>query len=148
MLPSDFQTPPSYFPTLLSSSHLIFQVAPSFDTLIPSPSTTHFTLYSRIDHFTVSCLVAWPLNESEAGGDLALIKKPPCFSHVNDAVLMLMSRNFHMKSSEVSIKTRSTPSSLSFKGQATKHTTVKWSIPCCSCSIKWAKCPFTNGSHI
>ena len=33
-----------------------------------------------------------------------------------------------MKSSKVSIKTRSTPTSLSFKGQATKHTTVKWSI--------------------
>ena len=34
-----------------------------------------------------------------------------------------------MKSSKVSINTRSTPASLSFKGQATKHTTVKWSIP-------------------
>ena len=33
-----------------------------------------------------------------------------------------------MERSEVSIKTRSTPASLSFKGQATKHTTVKWSI--------------------
>ena len=33
-----------------------------------------------------------------------------------------------MKSSKVSIKTRSTPASLSFKGQATKHTTVKWPI--------------------
>ena len=33
-----------------------------------------------------------------------------------------------MKSSEVSTKTRSTPALLSFKGQATKHTTVKWSI--------------------
>ena len=33
-----------------------------------------------------------------------------------------------MKSSKVSIKTRSTPASLSFKGQVTKHTTVKWSI--------------------
>ena len=33
-----------------------------------------------------------------------------------------------MKSSEVSIKTRSTPASLSFKGQATKHITIKWSI--------------------
>ena len=32
-----------------------------------------------------------------------------------------------MKSSEVSIKTRLTPASLSFKGQATRHTTVKWS---------------------
>ena len=33
-----------------------------------------------------------------------------------------------MKSCKVSIKIRSTPASLSFKGQATKHTTVKWSI--------------------
>ena len=41
---------------------------------------------------------------------------------------MLIRRNLHMKSSKVSIKTRSTPASLSFKGQATKHTTVKWSI--------------------
>ena len=29
---------------------------------------------SLIDHFTVACLVAWPLNESEAGGDLVLIE--------------------------------------------------------------------------
>ena len=29
---------------------------------------------------------------------------------------------------EVPIKTRSTPTTLSFKGQATKLTTVKWSI--------------------
>ena len=27
-----------------------------------------------IDHFTVVCLVAWPLNEGEAGGDFALIE--------------------------------------------------------------------------
>ena len=27
-----------------------------------------------IEHFTVVCLVAWPLNEGEAGGDLALIE--------------------------------------------------------------------------
>ena len=33
-----------------------------------------------IDHFTVSCLVAWPLNESEAGGDLVLIETPVLFS--------------------------------------------------------------------
>ena len=31
--------------------------------------------FSRtIDHFTVVCLVTWPLNESEAGVDLALIE--------------------------------------------------------------------------
>ena len=29
---------------------------------------------SAIDHFTVACLVARPLNESEAGGGLALIE--------------------------------------------------------------------------
>ena len=28
----------------------------------------------RIDHFTVVCLVAWPLNESGTGGDLVLIE--------------------------------------------------------------------------
>ena len=27
-----------------------------------------------IDHFTAACLVAWPLNESEAGGDSVLIE--------------------------------------------------------------------------
>ena len=30
--------------------------------------------HNTIDHFTVVCLVAWPLNESEAGGDLVLIE--------------------------------------------------------------------------
>ena len=33
-----------------------------------------------IDHFTVVCLVAWPLNESEAGGDLVLIESSLLFS--------------------------------------------------------------------
>ena len=33
-----------------------------------------------------------------------------------------------MKSSEVSIKTRSTPASLTIQGQVTKDTTVKWSV--------------------
>ena len=41
---------------------------------------------------------------------------------------MLIGRNLHEKNIEVSIKTRSPPASFSFKGQATKHTTVKWSI--------------------
>ena len=29
-------------------------------------------VFLSIDHFTVVCLVAWPLNESEAGVDLVL----------------------------------------------------------------------------
>ena len=37
-------------------------------------------LKETIDHFTVSCLVAWPLNESEAGGDLVLIETSLLFS--------------------------------------------------------------------
>ena len=38
------------------------------------------TTWPLIDHFTVSCLVAWPLNESEAGGDLVLIETSLLFS--------------------------------------------------------------------
>ena len=40
---------------------------------------------------------------------------------------MLISKNLHKKS-KVSIKTRSSPASLSFIGQVTRHTTVKWTI--------------------
>ena len=36
-----------------------------------------------IDHFTVVCLVARPLNESELGVDLVSIETP-CFSYFND----------------------------------------------------------------
>ena len=41
---------------------------------------------------------------------------------------MLTEFHLHKKSSEVSIKTKSTPASLSIQGQDTKHTTVKWPI--------------------
>ena len=37
-------------------------------------------LYQPIDHFTVSCSVVWPLNESEARGDLVLIESSLLFS--------------------------------------------------------------------
>ena len=73
------------------------------------------------------CLVIWPLNESEAGVDL-VIYRPSSFSHVNYVVVMLISTNLHKKSGEVSIKTRSTPVSLSFLDQVTKDTTVKWTV--------------------
>ena len=48
----------------------------------------------KLDHFTVTCLVAGPLNDSEAGGDLVLIETSLLFSIVDDAVLVLISRNF------------------------------------------------------
>ena len=54
---------------------------------------------------------------------------------MNDAVLL----NLHKKSREFSIKTRSTPASLLFKGQATsKHTAVKWPIGCLCCNTHFA----------
>ena len=34
---------------------------------------------SEIDYFTVVCLVAWPLSESEAGVDFVLIQTFPLF---------------------------------------------------------------------
>ena len=83
--------------------------------------------YSANRLFTVVCLVTWPLNESETGVDLVMIR-PPSFCYVNDVVVGLIGKNFHKKGSEVSIKTRLTPASISFTGQVTKHTTVKWTI--------------------
>ena len=59
-----------------------------------------------IDHFTVVCLVAWPWNE-------------------NSHQLAWEQHHSHEKSREVSIKTRSTAASLSFKSWVTKHTTLK-----------------------
>ena len=60
-----------------------------------------------IDHLTYVCSVAWPLNESDAGVDFVLVKKPRPF-FVYNAVLTLSSRNLYKKGSEVSIGTRST----------------------------------------
>ena len=78
-------------------------------------------------HFTLLCLVTWPLSGSEAGGDLVLIQTL-LLSHVNHVVLMLTSLHLHMKSRRVCIKTRSPRASLPLKGQVTRHTTVKWPI--------------------
>ena len=69
-----------------------------------------------IEHFMIVWRVAWPLNES---GAHIVGWKPPCFSYVNDGILTLICRNLDNKRSEVFIKTRSTPESISFKRQAT-----------------------------
>ena len=79
--------------------------------------------YGLIDHFTVVCSVTWPLNESEAGVDLVLIQTSLLLS-CKCTKLALEQLDLHNKSSE----TRSTPASLSFKGQVTEQTTVKWSV--------------------
>jgi len=54
--------------------------------------------------------------------------RPHCFCCVNQVVLMLSSLHLNEKSSEVCIKARSPQASLTFIGQVTKHTTVKWPI--------------------
>ena len=77
--------------------------------------------------------------------------KLPCFCYVNDADVMLTCRNLHKESSEVPIKTRSTLASLSFKGQATKHTTVKWSIvrhPVLACTKDESRHPDNKGQAV
>ena len=43
-------------------------------TLIDIFSLKFYWTSLIIDHFTVACLVTWPLNESEAGDDLTLIE--------------------------------------------------------------------------
>ena len=80
-----------------------------------------------IDHFTVVCLVPWPLNESEAGVDLVLIETSLLFI-CKFPLISMRTASLTWESREVSIKTRSPPASLSFKGQATKQETVKCSI--------------------
>ena len=84
---------------------------------------------SRIDHFTVVCLVTWPLDGSEAEGDLVLIKTSLlllCKTSCSDANLV----HLHHKSRELEVcsKTRPTPASLSSKGRVTEQTTVKRSV--------------------
>ena len=53
-----------------------------------------------------------------------------------------MRRSLYMKSSEVSFKTRSTSTWLSFKGKATKLTTLKWFILVVHC-IQFSKLSFS-----
>ena len=85
-----------------------------------------------LGHFTVVCLVPWPLNRSEAGGDLVLLQtlfficKWSC-SRAEHGIAWEY-HDLHMKSRKVCKKTRLPPASLLFKGQGTEHTTVKWSI--------------------
>ena len=71
--------------------------------------------------------MTWPLNGSEAGGDLVLIQTLLlllCKSSCSYANYM----HLQNKSSEVCIIARSPPALLQFKGQVTEQTTVKWSI--------------------
>ena len=80
-----------------------------------------------IDHFAVACLMTWPLNVNETGGNLVLIQTSLlllCKTSCSDAKQLALNE----RSREVCVKTRSPPASLTFIGQVTKHTTVKWPI--------------------
>ena len=84
-----------------------------------SPFYDHVDLLG-IDHFTVVCLVAKPLNRNEAKCDLVMIQ----------TLLLFKCKLFcyHANWILVSITTRSPSASLQIKGLATKYITVKWPI--------------------
>ena len=67
-------------------------------------------------HFAVVCLLAKPLNRSQANGDFVMIQK-----------LRLFKCKF-LNCYAISITTRSPLASFQIKGLATKNTTVKWPV--------------------
>ena len=75
------------------------------------------------DHFTVVCLATWPLNGSEAGGDLVLIKTSLFLSY-KSSFLLLTSWHLNTKSRKVCVKARSPKASLAFMARYI-YTTVK-----------------------
>ena len=85
-----------------------------------------FNTVAQIGHFTVvSLCLSWI--ESEAGVDLVLIETSLLFL-CKCILVSIRWDDLHKKSNEVSIKTRSTPASLTIQGQVTKGTTVKWPV--------------------
>ena len=74
------------------------------------------------------CLVTWPMNASEAEGDLALIQTSLLFSFKCQLVSIRTTWFTQQKQWGLYIKTRSPPASLPFKGHVTGQTTVKWFI--------------------
>ena len=92
-----------------------------------------------IAHFTVVSLATWPLNGSEAGGDLVLIQTSllllckSTWSYANQ-LAFIWERQRGLYQSKV------TSSLACIHGQVTKHTTVKWPIRC----IRKYLCPSTR----
>jgi len=73
-----------------------------------------------IDHFTVVGVVAWSLNGGEPGVDLVLIETSKLFLCKFLVISMIIALLTQEKQGG-SVKTGSTPASLSFGGQAAKH---------------------------
>ena len=80
-----------------------------------------------IDLFTVECLVTRPLNESEVGSDLVMIETSLLLL-CKFILISMRTASLTQKKQGGFYQTRSPPASLSFRGQATKLTTVNWSI--------------------
>ena len=76
------------------------------------------TEYMNIEDLTVVCLVAWPLNESEARVDLVI--ELSLLFLLNSTTLHGNSIINIRKAGRFCIKARSTPVSLSFRDQSTK----------------------------
>jgi len=72
-----------------------------------------------IDYFTVVYSVTWPLNGSEAAGDLVLIQT---------SLLLLCKTGCSYAQAERSVSKQGHLASLPFKGQVTEQITVKWSV--------------------
>ena len=72
----------------------------------------------RVNRPFYSCVLSYlAMNASEAGVDLALIQTSLLFSCKCKLVSIFLEQlDLHNKSSEVFIKTRSTPASLPFRG--------------------------------
>ena len=70
------------------------------------------------------CLVAWPLNESEAGVDLALIGTSMLVI-CKFLLISMRTASLTLEKQGGFCQNKAPPASLSFKGQGTKQVTVK-----------------------
>ena len=85
---------------------------------------SYFLNCFQLSHFTVVCLVAWPLNGNENGGDLVLIEILLLFLCKS---LLISMRPASVTEEQRGLYQNKVNSSLTFI-QRTKHTTVKWPI--------------------
>ena len=72
-----------------------------FERTRVSYQVTNVGLKSKIDHFTVVCLVTWPLNGSEAGVDLVLIQTSLLL--LCQSVVLMITRCIYMTKAERSV---------------------------------------------
>ena len=89
--------------------------------------TLAYFLIRIIDHFTVDCLVTWPLNGSKAGGVLVLIQTSHFLSY-KSSFSYAKYLAFKWEKQRGLYPSKVTSSLTCIHGQVTKHTTVKWPV--------------------